>query len=199
MRFIFIRHAQATHNSDAVKRGDIAYFDPLNTDAALDLEGINQAMSAQRHIVCDAIYCSPLQRCYQTLLLVMPSAQELPVRLDDRLMESQGLAVCNKRKEKSTIVTTVPPTWDTTRVAEQNPFETLHEGYSLFVSDMPEFCDRIRAFTEYLVATHSEEQRILLVCHHDWIRTWFQLHKGVTVSPKNCEIFYADLTKQKVD
>jgi broad specificity phosphatase PhoE len=64
---------------------------------------------------------------------------------------------------------------------------------------MPEFCDRIRAFTEYLVATHSEEQRILLVCHHDWIRTWFQLHKGVTVSPKNCEIFYADLTKQKVD
>ena len=185
-----MRHAQATHNSDAVVRGDAAYFDPVNADAALDDIGMAQALISRQDIACDVIYCSPLRRCRQTLCTVLPTTNDGIVYLDDRLMEPQGLAVCNRRAERPVVIASSPPNWDFTGVAENNPFDTLKEGYSTAVLAMPEFCDRVRDFMKDLEARH-EGQTVLIVGHHDWIRTWFRLFKGALVSPRNCELMIA--------
>jgi broad specificity phosphatase PhoE len=202
MKLIFVRHGQATHNSDAKTRGEIAYFDPIHTDSALDTIGLEQVLKTREIFPSekiDVIYCSPIQRCRQTLLAVIPESNNLPVRLDDRVMESQGLAYCNKRSERHAVIASSPSAWDCSGVAETNPFDTLKECYSLAVSEMPEFCERVRVFMEYLLATHAEDETILIVGHHDWIRTWFYLYKGVKISPVYAGILWADVTKQKVD
>ena len=199
MKFIFLRHAQATHNSDAVIRGDVAYFDPVNTDAALDPVGVNQALADRQPFTADAIYCSPLQRCYQTLLAMMPLSSELPVHLNDLLMEPQGMALCNKRSAKTTIVAAVPPPWDATHVGDQNPFDILNEGYTSAVQTTPEFSLRVRQFMKYLQTQHSDDETILIVSHHDWIRTWFYLYKGAVVSPKNAQVLYSEFSIEKLD
>jgi broad specificity phosphatase PhoE len=197
MKFIFLRHAQATHNSDAVIRGDVAYTDPINTDAALDPYGIKQAIANEQTFLCAAMYCSPLQRCYQTLLAMMPASSELPVRLNDLLMEPQGMALCNKRSAKATIAAAVPALWDLTHVSDQNPFDMLTEGYTSAVQTTPEFSLRVRRFMEYLQAQHSDDETILIVSHHDWIRTWFYIYKGTVVSPKNAQVLYSEFSGEK--
>ena len=103
MKLIFLRHAQGTHNSDAVRRGSIAYFDPIHTDAPLDDVGLCQTVANQREFDCDFIYCSPMKRCRDTLMQVMPASKDRPVRLDDRIMETQGGAACNRRSAKLTL------------------------------------------------------------------------------------------------
>ena len=201
MKLLFMRHGQSTHNSDAKRRGDIAYFDPIHTDAALDDVGVEQVLKTREsfpseHI--DAIYCSPIRRCRQTLLAVLPESNTLPVRLDDRIMETQGFAYCNKRSERYAVIASSPPVWDTSGVAEINPFDTLKEHYSLEVPEMPELCERVRGFMDHLIATHDGET-VFIVGHHDWIRTWFYLYKGVTLSPVYAGVLWAVMTKQKVD
>ena len=191
MKLIFLRHAQGTHNSDAVRRGSIAYFDPIHTDAPLDDVGLQQTVAQQQEYVCDYIYCSPMKRCRDTLLQVMPASSERPVRLDDRLMETQGGALCNRRSAKQSIVESVPAAWNTTGVAEENPHDLVFERQSHTTADMPMFQQRVKGFTEYLLATHADSDTILVAGHHDWIRTWFWLYKDADVSPKNCETLYA--------
>ena len=182
MKFIFVRHGQATHNSDAKRRGDIAYMDPIHTDALLDDVGATQ-VNTDRHIKCDAIYCSPLRRCRTTLLGIMPEAAERLVRLDDRLMETQGSAYCNKRSALIDIIADCPPHWDLTGVSEVNPFDAVKEHYSKVISEMPEFNARVSSMMQDIVTRHSADETILIVGHHDWIRSWFNLYKGVTISP----------------
>jgi broad specificity phosphatase PhoE len=193
MKLLFLRHAQGTHNSDAVRRGSIAYFDPIHTDASLDDVGLQQTVAQQQEYVCDYIYCSPLKRCRDTLLRVMPVSSDRLVRLDDRLMETQGRAFCNRRSAKSAILESVPAMWDTTQIAEQNPHDLLVEHQSHSPAEMPKFQMRIKEFTEELLANHDDSDTILLVGHHDWIRTWFWLYKGADVSPENCETMTADI------
>jgi len=194
MKLIFLRHAQGTHNSDAVRRGSIAYFDPIHTDAPLDDVGHQQTESTRQEFVCDYMYCSPMKRCRDTLLQVMPGSSDRPVILDDRLMETQGGAACNRRSAKSTILESVPTAWNTAGVAEENPHDFVVERQSHSPIEMPLFQQRIKKFTEYLLATHADSDTILLAGHHDWIRTWFWLYKDADVSPKNCETLYATIS-----
>lgn len=113
--------------------------------------------------------------------------------LNDHLMETQGRAACNRRSEKQNILREISAMWDATQITEQNPYGILIEHQSYEPSEMPEFQVRIKKFTEELLANHDESDTILLVGHHDWIRTWFWLYKGIYVSPENCETLTADI------
>jgi len=199
MHIYFLRHAQATHNSDAVRRGSPAYFDPVNTDAALDNTGVEQILVCKYELpTYNAIYCSPLLRCRQTLIGVLPEAPSLPVHLDDRLMEPQGQAVCNKRIGLPHLISAVAPSWDISGVGEVNPFDAVNEGYSSKVGLTAGFKDRIRAFTNSLLEEHTDDQTILIVTHHDWITTWFELYSETTVSPRNCELIKVAIDRKKL-
>lgn len=199
MHIYFLRHAQATHNSDAARRGDCAYFDPVNTDAALNDTGVEQVLACKYELPeYNAIYCSPLLRCRQTLIGVLPEAPNLPVRLDDRLMEPQGQAVCNKRIGRPHIISAVSPLWDLSGVGEVNPYDAVNEGYSPTVGVTAGFTDRIRDFMNYLLDNHTDDQRILVVSHHDWITTWFKLYSEVVVYPRNCELIEVVIDRKKL-
>jgi len=195
VEFIFIRHAQATHNVAAETHGTAAYMDPTYRDAALTDEGHLQTARVRRAQGADfmgpsgalapaVIYCSPLRRCRQTLLGVIPAAADWPVRLDDRLMEPQS-HVCNHRPERDELARELPAAWDLERVGEVNP------------KDAPEsVVARIRAFTAEMLARHAG-QRVLVVSHFTWIRNWFRIFKRETVEPPNCSIMVATLDAKK--
>jgi len=190
MRILFVRHAQASHNADALIRGVQAYLDPVNTDAGLTGIGRDQVSTGRLdfHWKPDLIYCSPLLRCRQTLLGLYPAAAKMPVDLDDRLMEPQGSAFCNKRADRELIQKSVPPTWNLDGVNKINPFSQLEEEHMSIV-----FHQRIRSFWTYLRTLHgSSDSTILIVSHHDWIQGWFRLFKGKEVSPTNCEVLVVD-------
>ena len=199
MHIYFLRHAQATHNSDAARRGDCAYFDPVNADAAIDDTGMAQLYVCKYpRPACNAIYCSPLRRCRQTLIGILPEAISRPVHLDDRLMEPQGQAVCNKRLDCAELSGSVPASWYLTGVGDVNPFDVVDEGYSSKVGVTTGFADRIRAFTDSLLDTHSDDQTILVVTHNDWITTWFELYSREAVAPRHCELIGVKVTPKKL-
>ena len=98
MNIYIIRHGYAFHNQLAEIIGDKAYFDPKTIDSPLLEKGIEQAQNASKelfNINFDYIFCSPSQRCIQTLENLVNKKN---VELLDILMEPQGEHFCNKRK-----------------------------------------------------------------------------------------------------
>ncbi len=191
VNFVFIRHAQATHNVAADIYGEIAYMDPAHHDALLTDEGHLQTARVRREhraeflgpdgaLVPTAVYCSPLQRCRQTLLEVIPDSETWLVHLDDRLMEPQS-HICNHRAERNEIANDCPSVWRTDDVAEVNP----KYGCDSIV-------EHIHAFTAEMLERHPG-QRILVVAHFTWIQKWFSIFKQKRVEPPNCGILQAVL------
>lgn len=182
--FVFVRHAQATHNADADRRGPVAYEDPIHTDAALTDTGYEQAYNTVVRGPFAAIYCSPLRRCRQTLLTIDPPFGNEPVQLDDRLMEPTG-HICNRRSERLDVLADIPVAWDAWGVAAVNPWRPEEESVA-------DFHGRIRAFTVDMLRRHAGE-RILVVSHFQWISSWFHLFKGQVVMPINCQVLTTTL------
>jgi broad specificity phosphatase PhoE len=187
VEFTFIRHAQATHNVAADIHGPSAYMDPAFRDAFLTDEGHLQAARVRRERVSEflgssggLIYCSPLRRCQQTLLGVIPDSAAWPVRLDDWLMEPQA-HVCNHRAERSELASLCPSAWNIDGIAEVNPKDTPDSIVA-----------RICAFTNDILERHPG-QRVLVVSHFIWINTWFRIFKKELVEPANCSFISAKL------
>lgn len=179
--FVFVRHAQGTHNLDYSLIGDDAYNKPRNLDAALTTFGHSQTEKARTlfaHQQFDVILCSPLRRCRETLIGIYPAAVSLPVVLDDRLMEPQGAHLCNRRKEKPELIRLLPAKWDLTNVGEANL-------YDAGVEKRPEFYRRIASVTED-ICVRWPGKRILVVTHHMWIRHWHNIYYGIEVPVENC-------------
>lgn len=180
--FTFLRHAEGVHNADARSHGPVAYTFPKNRDAPLTIEGWRQTVERGKLIDISEfthIFCSPLLRCIQTLTGVAHSARELPVILDDRIMEPQGGDICNKRAEKSDLL--IPSLWNTEKVSEVNPWtieDSLHE--------------RVVAATEDILKAYPNAN-ILVVSHYQWIKEWFRTYKKEEVLLKNCEVARAEL------
>ncbi len=181
---VFVRHAEATHNVDAAVRGAVAYSDPIHIDAALTDTGHEQAYNTVIDGVIDAVYCSPLRRCCQTLLGIQPPFINFPVRLDDRLMEPTG-HICNRRVERDELLANVSAVWDMWAVSHTNPYVDEEES-------IVDFQQRIVAFTHDIVQRHSG-QRVLIVSHFQWIRSWFQIFKESRVTPANCQVIETTL------
>ncbi len=196
-RITFLRHAQGTHNAAAVVAGSSAYFDVAHRDAALTAEGVRQAWSVREagRLGKDfgVIFCSPLRRCRETLVGAVAGAEKRAVRIDDRLMEPQGVAICNRRAELGDLRAAVPVGWCLDGVRAMNPYDVLEEGGTVGTDGHGGFETRVRAFTEGVLAAVPAE-RVLVVAHHDWIRTWFRLYapERGTVSLGNCEWITAE-------
>jgi broad specificity phosphatase PhoE len=184
----FLRHGEATHNVAATQKGDAAYNDPAYTDAQLTDTGFEQShnVALESHQL-SAIYCSPLRRCRDTLLTAIDGVRYRHVFLDDRLMEPQG-HICNRRLERDNIVREIGDMpWRLQGVAVENPYRGS-EAYD-------NFCRRIIAFTDQVIAFSKEANHnaILIVSHHEWIRTWFTLYKQKQVSPTNAQVLVATI------
>ena len=178
VNLVFIRHAQGTHNKMASTIGAGAYNDPINLDAELTPHGLKQTADNRLFEKFDAIYCSPLRRCRNTLLGVYPLSETLRVILDDRLMEQPcGGNICDKRLEKSDILKTFPPTWDHSKVLDEY----------LWLEDDASDIEKIRSFTEDIKNKH-QDQTLLIVSHGTWIYRWFRMMKSEIVSLDNCTI-----------
>lgn len=197
--FVFIRHGQAQHNVDFLKYGEHAYFDKKNVDAELTELGKSQAQGVYESGTLggagdyDVIFCSPLSRCRNTLLLAVPDSSSVRVLLDDRLMEPQGDCACNRRQEYTELVKNVPDSWDMTEVSSFNPFDRLREGYQLGLSGNSVFLKRVLDWGNDILERYRG-CKILVCTHHDWIRGWFQeFQEGTIVSPKNCEVLRASV------
>ncbi len=185
-RIYFLRHAQATHNAAATEYGSSAYHNIQHRDAALTDTGHEQAFNVNfGDVQFDAYYCSPLRRCRQTLLNVIPAVRGLHVRLDDRLMEPQGSYICNWREDTSVVVREAPASWNADGVGAGCPWNA---------ETRQEFRKRIIHFTEDL--TCAPDATILVVTHHEWIHDWFALYAGITVRVGNAEYAWADVTKK---
>jgi broad specificity phosphatase PhoE len=185
-RIVFLRHAQGTHNATH------AYLDPAHKDAALTTEGVRQAWRVResgRLGDFDAIFCSPLRRCRQTLSGVMPTAERFPVRLDDRLMEPQGVAICNRRTELADLRSQVSPVWCLDGVMAVNPYDLLSENGEIGEEGYAGFERRVREFTEEVLHRQAAGSRVLVVAHHHWIRAWFHLYASErgAVNLGNCD------------
>jgi broad specificity phosphatase PhoE len=112
VKFILIRHGEATHNTGAETEGDAAYENPAYRNSVLTAKGVQQAADAGKKIASTvttkaaALWCSPLQRCLQTADNVMKSV-EVPLDqmyLHDSLLERLGRGhVCNMRAPTSEI------------------------------------------------------------------------------------------------
>ena len=200
VRIVFLRHGQATHNAAAATAGDAAYRDAAHRNAALTGEGVRQAWSVRESGGLGrftAVFCSPLLRCCQTLTGVIPGAERFPVRLDDRLMEPQGSAICNRRAELEEFRGVVSPLWNLEGVGCVNPYDVLAEGGTVRDDGHAGFERRLQEFTEAVLRRQAEGSRVLVVTHHDWIRTWFRLYEPERggVSLGNCEWASAVVSK----
>ena len=188
----FMRHGQATHNIDAQARGDTAYYDPIHLDSELTEEGWRQVRAARASLptiggdAFHAVYCSPLRRCRQTLCGVAQTdfADRQLVFLDDRLMEPQGAHPCNRRIDTASLRAAVPATWNLDGVADENPYTAGEESRDAFRQ-------RVVDWSAAMAGWHDDDHRILIIAHHDWIRDWFQVHQGRTVSLRNAEVVRA--------
>ena len=194
VHFIFMRHGEATHNVAAWTDGEAAYQDPAHADAELTGLGQGQCRDAAARLKelgpFNAVYCSPLRRCRGSLLAAIPEAAAWPVNLDDRVMEPQGFHICNRRRNRVMVREGSPDVWSTQAVASINPYTRWRE---IDGSASPQFYERVRAFTESVLATAAT--RVLVVSHHEWIRRWFEVYQGVEgVSPANAEVLVGVVT-----
>ena len=176
--FVFVRHAEGYHNVDGNKRGEIAYNDIKNFDAELTENGIVQAIN--NNLIgetFDAIYCSPLRRCRQTLLHIYPLSSKLPVIVDDKLIEQpQGKFICDKRLEKHDISLVIPMSWNIDLVSVRNPF--------ILNPDVDE--NKLLSFTE-LIKSKYPNGKVLIVSHGVWIHNWLLKYKSISKWLNNCE------------
>jgi broad specificity phosphatase PhoE len=178
VNLVFVRHAQGTHNKMANVIGAGAYNDPINLDAELTPLGVSQTLENRLFEKFDAIYCSPLRRCRNTLLGVYPLSESYPVVLDDRLMEQPcGGNICDKRLEKNEILSSFPKTWDHSNVSETYDWALNYDADHA----------KIASFTEDLKNKH-DGQTVLIVSHGTWIYRWFLTMKSIVVNLENCKV-----------
>jgi broad specificity phosphatase PhoE len=189
-KIYLLRHGQALHN---VAMPGLGPNNPVLRDAALTEAGHAEvtALKAQINgLRFDAIYCSPLQRCRQTLKGSYPRSVYLPVNLDDRLLEQPyGSYISNKRQEKEDIIATSPVHWNTTRIADTNPHVLTPKKteYQL-----------IKDFVKELLCVHPDES-VLIVTHGKWINRFLKKFCGVSRWIRNCECLEVSLSDMPVE
>jgi probable phosphoglycerate mutase len=199
MKIFLIRHGYAKHNYGYEKFGEKIFYDPAYFDPELMPKGHQQSTEAGKRLVninFNKIYCSPLKRCIQTLDNLLSTSKVITdtvfrtsknefIILDDRLMEPQGRQISNKRHEKVEIqkyVSQFNKMFDLTNVSlnyEFNIENTIAIKIKSFISDIKNI--------------HNNDDTILIVTHHDWLKNFFKIFIGKEVSFNNCEIRVIDM------
>jgi broad specificity phosphatase PhoE len=182
MNVYFVRHGYAYHNKLSEEIGDEAYFDKRTEDAPLLEKGIEQANIAGKeinNIQFDYIFCSPSRRCIETLENLFDDKFRYIHLLDD-LMEPQGKHICNKRKNKKDLqdyCTNLKYAYNTVNIEDDYNFK-----------ESKSFMGRTKKFYNKILDYKKDSiQNILVISHHDWIKTFFK-NLNIDYYPKNCEI-----------
>ncbi len=180
----FVRHAQGTHNVDALIHGDSAYEFPIHKDASITEKGKQQAIASRKkieNINFDYILCSSSRRCRQTLELVYPDSINREVYLFDYLMEPQGKHICNQRDRKEKIIKE-HPNWNWSFAFEDSHFENNTKEES-----EEDFLNRIKLFIEYL-KKNFDNKNLLIVTHYTWIKKFSEIYLGKQIELENVGI-----------
>ena len=194
-RFLFLHHCEGWHNKAASLCGPCAYTDAEYQNPSLTAAGFEQARTALSTVDVQeiaGIFCSPLQCCYQTLLVADPESKRERVVLDDQLLEPQSGFIAQRRSAAKHLNMMLPPKWILTGVSDKNPFDdrflmldgasksvVLRDGLHAETDD--EFNARVVAMTRE-IQTHYADSKVLVVAGTRWIRTWFAHFKGETPS-----------------
>ena len=196
MKLYLVRHGFAYHNLAVNKWGDKGYFmkeyeGALLTDALLTERGIEQASALKETfntVKFKDIYCSSSSRCIQTCDFSIDT--NLIIKLDDRLMEPQGIHICNKRKIKTEI--------NTFLLTIKNKFEFFNvtDNYDDRFNN-PESHDevllRITDFIDHLKNKYKNKDNILIVTHYDWLFHFYSIFYNKPYGFNNCELKIVDL------
>ena len=190
VKFILIRHGEATHNLGSETEGDAAYENPAYRNASLTTKGVQQATDTGLKIASTlttdaaALWCSPLQRCLQTAENVMKSV-DVPLEqmyLHDSLLERLGRGhVCNMRAPTSEIRRDWPD-FNANMLPDVGPEWRGIEGrqsVKLRMTMLMEHLKRVYA---------GSKDPIIIVSHHD------ALLDLVGYSFKNAEFMITDLS-----
>jgi len=186
MKIFFIRHGLAYHNLTSSP----------HFDSQLTPEGMIQSKKAGdklSNIKFNKIYCSPLLRCIQTLDNLLSTSKiindtifRMPknelIVLDDRLLETQGYTISNKRHEKVEIekyVSNYNKHFDLSNVAL---------NYNYIPENDITFNNRIKSFIQNLKRNHNSDDIVLVVSHSKWLNHFFKLATDKNVIFNNCDI-----------
>jgi broad specificity phosphatase PhoE len=168
VKFIFLRHGEATHNVAFHVEGTSAFSKDEYKDAPLTQKGIDQAKEAGTALaslkILD-IWSSPLSRCIHTAQEVFEEVNATSLYLHDHLLERQGGDTpCNERKCKSQIKYDYP-IWDVKHLPDLPALwircedsYTLRQRMYMFVMLLAD-----------LYKDESDSSHVLLVSHSDAI------------------------------
>jgi broad specificity phosphatase PhoE len=190
VKFILIRHGEATHNVGAETEGDAAYENPAYRNSHLTAKGVQQTTDAGKKIASTittdaaALWCSPLQRCLQTAENVMKSVN-VPLDqmyLHDSLLERLGRGhVCNTRAPTSEIRRDWPD-FNANMLPDVGPEWKGIEGRQSVKL-------RMTMLVEHLKRVYAgAKDPVIIVSHHD------ALLDLIGYSFKNAEFMVTDLS-----
>lgn len=206
MKIFLIRHGYAKHNYGYEKFGEKIFYDPAYFDPELMPKGHQQSIEAGKRLIninFSKIYCSPLKRCIQTLDNLLSTSKVITdtvyrtsknefIILDDRLMELQGYQISNKRHEKVEIqkyVSQLDKMFDLTNVSLNYDFDIESQNV---------INNRIKSFISNIKINHNDDDNILIVTHHNWLKFFFKIFTDKDVSFNNCEIRVIDMKSNSI-
>ncbi len=146
----------------------------ITAEGFAQCDGLRERMNAADY---DVIYCSPAQRCRETLIYGVIGARETPVIVDWRLAEGRGWAVFNELTPAAEVEW--PAAWDVSGAADQRP---AHETVE----------DVNKRMTDWWLAVSErwgDSQARILVSTHSWpIKIWAQAWPEEDIKLGNAEI-----------
>jgi len=187
MKLYLVRHGLAEHNVGAKLFGDSAYEMPKYTDSKLTDIGVFQAKTASeklKDVVFTDIYCSSLIRCIQTCDNLIKT--DLVVNVSDLLMEPQGYHICNKRSEKYQLESKL------INFSNKYDLSRVSENY-LFYKESEEDLNNVTSSFHNILKKYNQNDTILIVSHHDWLRRFLKNIFNIEYSFQNCEVKIVEL------
>ena len=161
-----VRHAEATHNAAFNEtKSDFVFMDPKHQDAPLTEKGVKQATELGKDLEMtsfDAVFCSPLTRCIQTMECILPYYNKSVITLHDDLLEKQSTKhICNKRKTRDELVKEYPKYQIITN-------SDLPPTFSRRESDEA-VSARMSSLIKTICDNHEKDEKILVVSHYNAI------------------------------
>lgn len=171
MKFILLRHGEATHNVGFHTEGGSAFSNEKYRDSSLTEKGIQQAKDVAKKLgkegMCLGIWCSPLTRALQTAEEVFEEvnlARDILVLHDNLLECLGGQHVCNERKARYEIKQKFP-LWDTTFLSEMPPAWFQRENMTSLRSRI----EMLLLYLTHLYKSVPSNAYVLIVTHKDLI------------------------------
>lgn len=182
MNILVIRHGETIENAQGIVQGQLP--------GRLSEKGIKQAKKAARELATknfDYIYCSDLQRCVDTLGILIKEIKDIPVRYTEELREIsfgvyQGM-YANDLPDWKTLeggfYTRRPPEGETINQFRQRTINYMNELFNQHKND------------ELLIVTHGGNIRVIRS-----VLEALDLWELYQAKPDNCSIWKFEITEE---